>query len=699
MFKRLLLGLLALVVLVVAGLGVFVARFDANNYKDQISAQVQARSGRVLVLDGPFTLALWPRIALKAGPLRLANAAGFGDEPLLSAEQIQVALATAPLLRRRVEMDTLVLHGLRLNLARNAAGVTNWAELLDPPTAKQATPPTHGDASPLAALVLGGIDIQDGHVTWQDDVSGQHVELNKITATTGVLTFGQPMALKMSAHAHAKQPALDADIELTATLNYDRDAQHYVIAPLLLASKLHGPQVPTGHATVQLGARIEVDIKTNTAKLSGLRLSGLGLDARADIEAANILSTPTYAGHLTLARFDLRRLLKILNLPLPNTADPQTLNAAAVNTDFAGSAAGIKLTALDVVLDNSQLQGDIEFASGHNPQLNFKLAVDAIDADRYRPAPTKAAKQAIVTPDVALAGAAQALPVDVLRTLQSKGRLGFGTLQIAGATMKNVEFAIDAEHGLIKLQPLAAQLYGGRYDGSVVLDARGTQSKLALTTRLAKIQLDTLLQDTLHTNALAGVASVDAALAASADDTRQMQQTLAGSGHFGITDGVFRGFDAPAIRRAVEQVIACRCIVTVPHGGQTQFRRLAGTVAINNGVVHNDDLRMEGDGFTITGRGMLVNLNDNSLKYDLQLAIPAAGAAGAKSAAKLAGYAIPIACRGAVNSPSCLPDFRHILATVATDAAKKKIEKALGKQLKGVLGGKPGEPLQNLLKF
>ena len=140
-------------------------------------------------------------------------------------------------------------------------------------------------------------------------------------------------------------------------------------------------------------------------------------------------------------------------------------------------------------------------------------------------------------------------------------------------------------------------------------------------------------------------------------------------------------------------------MVPVPTGGQTQFKSLHGTLAVKNGVVRNEDLLMAGEGFTIKGRGMLVNLNDNSLKYDLTLGVTEQRTTTATNAFKLGGYEVPIACRGLVDSPSCLPDFANILGALAKDAAQKKIEKAVGKQLKGVLDGKNGDALKNLLKF
>ncbi len=1066
--KTLLLMTLVLVALVLIGLGVFLTTFDINAHKDQIIARIKADTGRDLVLDGPLELALWPKIRLQAGPLTVSNVSAVEAEPLLRAERIQIAVATWPLLRRRVEMDTVVLHGLHLNLARDAAGVGNWADLINDEGKARDAQPEQPSGGQFAALILGGVDIKDGQFTWHDAVTGQQLSLTAVTATSDALSFGAPVTLKVSATARANQPALDADLNLSATLNYNVDDQRYDLAPLVLVGELRGAHLPGGSARLELSAGLAVDLKDKTATLSGLKfdglgtrvtgefsardiederpsangqlaikvddlavlfnafdlpagtqlarmadrslrfdsafdanldsgevrltqlegqllgaqlngaftasgantnkpratgnlqahgpdlpsvlivlaqlkgadaktqkqlnqalahsrdpsfdinvdvdidleagraalprldakllgdtlsgkllannaaskqpaiqgefkasgadfpallavvaasqgkntslaamaqslaresdkrfsfesgfdadlargtialsklsaevggltlsgalrgedvdldqqrgtidgrltiestdsgpwlralgqgemarsvqsikleagiqgglddmrlnpltviarmvspdspqpvdlkltaasahanlkaqtaslsrlaVTGLGLNAQLDIEAEQIMSKPHYHGSLNIPSFNLRSLLKSLNKPVPKTADARVLGALALNTRFTGSTADLKLDALEVTLDDSHLTGDVNVVAFSGPQLNFALAVDGIDADRYLEAPAKNDRGAIVTPDVAVAGAANALPVEALRTLKAKGAITVGALKISGAKLKDLSLEINATKGLVKLEPLAAQLYDGRYGGGVVLDARGKQTTMALNTRLDKVQIAPLLRDLKDNNSLAGVMSFDAALQAVDGRAAQVKQTLGGTGRFGIREGIFRGVDAVAILRAVEQIIECRCVVAVPTGGQTQFKSLDGSLTIKQGVVRNQDLVMNGEGFTIKGRGTLANLNDNSLKYDLLLAVSEQRSTSAKNTYQLGGYEVPIACHGQLNSPTCLPDFAHILGAVAKDAAKKKIEKAVGKKLKGVLEGKQGDALKNLLKF
>ena len=156
---------------------------DPNDHKDFIADKVRTATGRELTLDGPLDIGLWPKLRLEAGPLRLGNAPGFGEEPMLALEKVRIAVATLPLLRKRVEMDTVVVHGLTVALERKADGSSNFDDL-----AGEGADDAGGGG--LAAIVLGGVDIKDGRVHWRDETTGQDIVLSNISAQTGELTFG-----------------------------------------------------------------------------------------------------------------------------------------------------------------------------------------------------------------------------------------------------------------------------------------------------------------------------------------------------------------------------------------------------------------------------------------------------------------------------------------------------------------------------
>ncbi len=230
--------LLAAYIIVVGGAAAFVAFSDPNDFKDLIAEKVRDQTGRELTLEGPLEWAFWPKLRLKAGPLSLSNAPGFGDEPMFAADEIQVAVATLPLMRERIEMDTIKLHGVIVNLVRNAEGVTNWQDLAG---GDGETEP-HGGG--LASFVLGGVDIKEARITWSDAATEQKITISKVNAVTGELTFGDPIDFNASLTVVANKPALDGDVSLTGTVSYNLDDERYQVNPLAFKAILPGRWLP-----------------------------------------------------------------------------------------------------------------------------------------------------------------------------------------------------------------------------------------------------------------------------------------------------------------------------------------------------------------------------------------------------------------------------------------------------------------------
>src|SRR5690554_5413384 len=104
--------LIALVVIVIAGLMALPFVVDPNDYKDEISSQVEKATGRTLTLQGDIGLSVFPWIALELGPLSLSNAPGFKSDAFAQVEAAEIRIKLMPLLKKQLEMDTIVLDGL-----------------------------------------------------------------------------------------------------------------------------------------------------------------------------------------------------------------------------------------------------------------------------------------------------------------------------------------------------------------------------------------------------------------------------------------------------------------------------------------------------------------------------------------------------------------------------------------------------------
>ncbi|NIP46427.1 MAG: AsmA family protein [Gammaproteobacteria bacterium] len=102
---------------------------DPNDHKQALVEQVKQRTGRDLRIEGDIELSVFPWIGVEVGRVVLSNATGFADPVFASTDEVSIRVKLLPLLSRRLEMDTITVHGLTLNLARNSAGRNNWDDL------------------------------------------------------------------------------------------------------------------------------------------------------------------------------------------------------------------------------------------------------------------------------------------------------------------------------------------------------------------------------------------------------------------------------------------------------------------------------------------------------------------------------------------------------------------------------------------
>ncbi|MCW8988643.1 MAG: AsmA family protein, partial [Gammaproteobacteria bacterium] len=122
LFLKILLALILILTIAVVG---FAVVFNPNDYKDDIITLVKEKTGRTLSIPGDISLSLFPWIGIDLGEIEISNAQGFGKQPFAKMEHLQVRAKLWPLFKQQLEADTIVIEGLKLNLAKNSQGITN----------------------------------------------------------------------------------------------------------------------------------------------------------------------------------------------------------------------------------------------------------------------------------------------------------------------------------------------------------------------------------------------------------------------------------------------------------------------------------------------------------------------------------------------------------------------------------------------
>lgn len=347
LFKFLFTLLGALVLLIVIAAIVIPLVVDPNDYKDQITALVEKRTGRTFSIPGKIELWVFPWLGVEIGEVALGNAPGFGEQPFVKANKVEVRVQLLPLLKKHVEMDTIVIKGMTLNLARDKNGKTNWQDLLmvaeEPgPTPIQAP---EEKAPPITSLALSGLDVQDATINWNDQQTNAHYIIKGLNLETGALLPGEPIELELEFDVESKQPAVEGQVAVRGTLEFDLDTQQYQMTPVKLKITLRGDVIPAGELELEASSNIDVNLDKQTVSLSELSMKVLGLKANGELQAREILSeAPRVIGKLNVATSDSAKLLK--GLGQDDLVD--LVKQASLETAFSGTVKTLAITPLNV---------------------------------------------------------------------------------------------------------------------------------------------------------------------------------------------------------------------------------------------------------------------------------------------------------------------------------------------------------------
>ena len=329
-----------IVAAVVAAVIIVPMAIDPNDYKDDIKSLVEKETGRSWDLSGDIGLSMFPWLGFDLGPLTLGNAPGFAPDAFLKAERTRVHVALLPLLRKEVRMDTVTMTGLVANLAREPGGKTNWDDLLAKTGgAKESKEAPAG----LAAFALGGIDLRDAEVTWDDRQKKERYAIRGLHLKTDAIKPGEPVDLELRFSLVATKPAVTGDIGLKGTVMPDLEARRYRLSPFEGVAKLKGEGVPGGHAEIALEVALDLDLAADTAKLDGLEMRALGIEAQGDVTATRISSAlPALDGKLLLQAPKLSATLESLG----QAAAAATLAGLSLDTRFKGTTQVLSLDPL-----------------------------------------------------------------------------------------------------------------------------------------------------------------------------------------------------------------------------------------------------------------------------------------------------------------------------------------------------------------
>lgn len=690
--------LIALTVLgVIVGGGVMALSllFPGDVVRDRLVAEVKARTGRDLTVNGPATFSAVPTAHVSLADVTLSAPAGMDGPPLAAMQSVDVRVALWPLLWREVIVESVVLKDPVISLAVDAGGRSNWemsrtaAAGAAPVRVAQATGETATDAGPGDA----GLDKPlPRDVLKRHDIS--NVSLRDLTIENGTLRYADARTDKTHEATGISAHVAIHSLQSPATANGAFDYRGENIA-----------------FTLELGA-IEPLLAHGSSRLA-LKLSSRPFTA--NYEGTVFPANSEAEGALTVDAASIAKTAAWLGASVPADADFGTLNftgqlrrsaklyALTNATLTANGATATGQLTLDAGAARPLLRGDLQIA---DLDLNaFVAPAKALAPDEQQPAsgatggdgsienlidesPRKAPKEAPV-PGTRVNGYTarggwneDPIRLTALNAADADLKLSIGSLLYKDIKFGQSRIALGLADSVLKATIEDAVLYGGRGRGFVVLDGRSAETAhVGLNLTLDNIAMRPLLQDAAKLDWIEGQGKASIAVAGSGPHQRAVIESLAGKADLKVAQGAVRGID---INRMAENLADGRFKGLKPEAGdKTAFSSLTATWQIQDGVASNNDLRLTSDIVQVTGSGSVL-LPDRSLDYTVRPKLTGSEPDDGKG---LAGIEVPVRVSGSWEKPSYKADVGSAVEELGKRFKGKDageiVDELVGKDSKG----------------
>ena len=444
LLKRLLWVVAVLVILVIGAVIAVPLVIEPRDVADELAARVKQQTGRDLVIAGEPQLSLFPWLGVDVSDLTLSQPAGFGSEPFAGIGKAQLRVRLMPLLSKRLEMDTVVLSAVRLNLVRRADGVTNFDDLTALAgggaarrSSTESPPASAGGAAghaQLAGLAVGGLNLLDAQVVWDDRQAGRRYAVSDFSLETGALSPGATAPVVLQGRVTAAEPAAEVDVGFSGNVTLAADQTRLQLADMVL--RLNGGAAMVRDLAAVLAGDFDLDLAARRVTGDAVTLTLEGLAERSDGTLPWSLAA-RLALDMTDRAVRLNGIRVQANGDLPVAGDaPRSLSAslgADAHIDLAEQT--LAVTQLSADLLGVQLAGEI---NGRN------LFADA----RYQ-------------------GMVQVAPFNPKTLLAALGRPALATADPTALTRLSLSTRFNAGYAAVSLSRLVALLDDTELTGEV----------------------------------------------------------------------------------------------------------------------------------------------------------------------------------------------------------------------------------------
>ncbi len=661
--KYLFVSVFVLVAVVAILAVVILPMIDFTQYKEQIESKASAALDTPVKLAAIRELKVFPKPSIIIEGIEIES--HLGGKPLLTADKVAVRLSITSLLAMKVGIDEIEVVRPDVNLVNTAKG-SSWAgkSVASAPTSEVSSSNTsNGEGgNPMEKLTsLGTISIQNGYLLFNDQVAGVKHDVKNLNINLGAGDL--------------------AKTQVDASVTYNG-------VPIKVAGALDLRKLKN----------IPMDMKVD--------LSGNMLHAQGRLRHAT--SEPRFSGTLKAEASTLMTTLnKMLGLEL--TEMPFSFDG-----DVDASATSFETSQFVIKANNTSahLVSDINMSKSGMISGKASVSVPEFDganwgacgaetetsktASKGGSAPTKKGERFSKEP----------IDFTALRKLNLTLTAAIDKLNCGSASIHNVTTNLSMKKGLVQLKPFSFKAGEGSFVTNMTFDATGERANGSLKTNINSLNPADIMDSKVKADIpLNGVISLDF----SGRSMEGLVNNINGTANIKATEGKVVGVPLGALKLGVETFSG----LAFGGGENYELQQLSLPFVVENGVFKTENSIVELSSQTLAAKGY-VNIPKWRINMDITPKI---------SSGKGTLMTLPLKLSGPLDKPGIKPDLNSaqgIGAAIGTavggplgtgvgaavgsmlsgqnkDAQKKKIDettnkvkeeinKAVPKELKGLLG-------------
>ncbi len=643
--RKLIVGLGLIAALIVAVMVILPKFIDPNQYKSQITSLVKEYTGRDLAIEGNIGLSIFPSITLEVNDVRLSNVAGAKQKDMVSVKQLRVDVGLQALMQKKIDISEITLVDPVINASINAKGVPNWQ--FEPLEKAKAAVPAEAKtaASSSAAPILPRyVNIKNGTLRYSDETKGTNITIEQLDTTLDMTSLSSPAKLTADAMWNGQRVSIKTTLDNLDAFLAHKDATVDVAVDnewLKLNYKGSLRQAESG-AIAAKG-----DLATESADIHALQAWLTGAKREADKPAAPL----AFKGAIGV--------------------DDKNIKASAADLTFAGM--GIK--------------GDVAVnLAGNVPFIKANLDAGTVD---LRPLQSKDdAKPAATGGEGASQGwSDEKIDASGLRLVNADIALKADKILLNDVEFGKAALTAVLNQGQLKLSLAELQAYEGVIKGDVTASAANPVLTLGGALNIANVQVGDYLQQAHKSKRVTGQLDGTVQFTGAGQSQKQIVSSLNGKGNILLKDGAVRGFNLANIVQNVGTMLGKN--MAENSGEETKFSAASASFTMAQGIISNNDLKMEAPLLNVTGAGT-VDLPKRYINYKVVPEVVGTLKGQGREAAQ--GLQVPVVIQGPFEKLSYRPDAGGVVKDILQDPsqAKEKL-KSIEDSVRGIRDSLKGE--------